>query len=55
VILSPEMTAKKCKAAQLGANVMGTAIDGATDGSGPHRVYLRRPHRARCHLESHPD
>jgi hypothetical protein len=34
VILSPEMTAKKCKGAQLGANLMGTAIDGATDGSG---------------------
>jgi hypothetical protein len=34
VILSPEMTAKKCKAAQFGASVMGTAIDGATDGSG---------------------
>jgi hypothetical protein len=34
VILSPEMTAKKCKGAQLGANLMGTAIDGATEGSG---------------------
>src|ERR1700730_9929083 len=34
VILSPEMTAKKCRGAQLGANLMGTAIDGASDGSG---------------------
>jgi hypothetical protein len=28
------MTAKTCKAWQLSASVMGTAIDGATDGSG---------------------
>jgi hypothetical protein len=34
VILSPEMTAKKSRGAQLDANLMGTAIDGATDGSG---------------------
>jgi hypothetical protein len=34
VILSPEMIAKKCKDGHLGASVMGTAIDGATDGSG---------------------
>jgi hypothetical protein len=32
VILSPEMTAKKCQAAHLGASVMGTAADGGTDG-----------------------
>jgi hypothetical protein len=34
VILSPEMTAKKCQAAQLGASAMGIAVDGATDDSG---------------------
>jgi hypothetical protein len=34
VILSPQMTAKKCKEDQLGESVMGTATDGVTDGSG---------------------
>jgi hypothetical protein len=32
VILSPEMIAKKCQAAHLGASVMGTAADAGTDG-----------------------
>jgi hypothetical protein len=34
VILSPQMTAKKCKEDQIGESVMGTATDGVTDGSG---------------------
>jgi hypothetical protein len=34
VILSPQMTAKKCKEDDLGESVMGTATDGVTDGSG---------------------
>jgi hypothetical protein len=34
VILSPEMTATKCKEDQLGESVLGTATDGVTDGSG---------------------
>jgi hypothetical protein len=34
VILSPQMTANKCKESQLGESVMGVAVDGATDGSG---------------------
>jgi hypothetical protein len=34
VILSPQMTAMKCKESQLGESVMGVAVDGATDGSG---------------------
>jgi hypothetical protein len=34
VILSPEMTATKCKEDRLGASVMGTATDNGTDGSG---------------------
>src|ERR1700687_5809164 len=34
VILSPQMTAKRCKESQLGESVMGIAVDGVTDGSG---------------------
>jgi hypothetical protein len=34
VILSPQMTAMKCKESQLSESVMGVAVDGATDGSG---------------------
>jgi hypothetical protein len=34
VILSPQMTAKRCKESQLGESVMGIAVDGATDGTG---------------------
>lgn len=34
VILSLEMTAKKCKESQLDETVMGIAVDGASDGSG---------------------
>src|SRR5216684_5449304 len=39
VILSPKMTAKKCKESQLGESVMGIAVDGVTDGSG-HIAYI---------------
>jgi hypothetical protein len=34
VILSREMTAKKCKESRLGGSVMGVAVDGVTDGGG---------------------
>src|ERR1700730_5583441 len=34
VILSPQMTAMKCKESQHGESVMGVAVDGPTDGSG---------------------
>ena len=34
VILSHEMTAKKCKESRLGGSVMGVAVDGVTDGGG---------------------
>jgi hypothetical protein len=34
VILSHEMTAKKCKESRLGGSVMGVAVDGVPDGGG---------------------
>jgi hypothetical protein len=34
VILSQEMTAKKCKESRLDESVMGVAVDGVTDGGG---------------------
>jgi hypothetical protein len=65
LILSPEMTAKKCKDQQLGASVMGTAANEGTDGSGriayifADRIgltalqYLATFHRGLGHVMAH--
>jgi hypothetical protein len=65
VILSPDMTAKKCKDDQLGASVMGTAANEGTDGSSriayifADRIgetalqYLAKFHRGLGHVMAH--
>jgi hypothetical protein len=65
VILSHEMTAKKCRESRLGRSVMGVAVDGAPEGGGriayvfADRIgqtamqYLARFERALAHAMAH--
>ena len=65
VILSHEMTAKKCRESRLGRGVMGVAVDGAPEGGGriayifADRIgqtamqYLARFDRALAHAMAH--